>query len=340
MKRILYAIILLLAGVQFVNAQQKPQYTQYIFNNYLLNPALTGIENYTDVKAGYRSQWTGLEGAPVTGYLSINAPIGDKFIQGDASAFPASGGLNPSSRLYTQQYQAAEPHHGIGLTLVNDKTGPITTTNIDATYAYHLGITERLNLAVGVSAGVSHNVLDRSQLNFGGDSNTDPILNSLNTNQWKPDLGFGIWAYAPDYFFGVSVQQILPQNLYISTSTSTTQNKTVPHYFFTAGTKLFLSDDVTLIPSVLFKVIQPVPTTFDVNLKMSFQDKFWLGGSYRRNDSFAALVGFNLSSFVNVGYSYDFTTSALNTVSNGSHEIVIGILLNNRYKVTCPQHTF
>jgi type IX secretion system PorP/SprF family membrane protein len=91
---------------------------------------------------------------------------------------------------------------------------------------------------------------------------------------------------------------------------------------------------------VLVKVIQPVPTTFDVNLKMSFQDKFWIGSSYRRNDSFAALVGFNLSSFVNVGYSYDFTTSALNTVSNGSHEIVIGILLNNRYKVTCPQHTF
>jgi type IX secretion system PorP/SprF family membrane protein len=338
MKRILYAIVFFIAAAHSSYAQQKPQYTQYIFNNYLLNPALTGIENYTDVKAGYRSQWTGLEGAPVTGYLTINAPIGDKFLQGDATAFPAGGGLNPSSRSYTQQYQAAEPHHGIGLTLVSDKTGPITQTNIDATYAYHLGITNRLNLAVGVSAGVSHNVLNLSQVHFADP--TDPILNNINNNQWKPDLGIGVWAYASDYFFGVSVQQVLPQNLYVSTSTSATQNKTVPHYFFTAGTKLFLSDDVTLMPSVLVKVIQPVPTTFDVNLKMSFQDKFWIGSSYRRNDSFAALVGFNLSSFVNVGYSYDFTTSALNTVSNGSHEIVIGILLNNRYKVTCPQHTF
>jgi len=338
MKRILYAIVFFIAGVHFAYAQQKPQYTQYIFNNYLLNPALTGIENYTDVKAGYRSQWTGLEGAPTTGYLSINAPIGDRFVQGDATAFPASGGLNPSSRLYTQQYQAAEPHHGIGLTLVSDKTGPISQTTIDATYAYHLGLTDRLNLAVGVSAGVSHNVLDRAALHFGGVDDSDPIMATLNTNQWKPDLGFGVWAYASDYFFGVSVQQILPQNLYVTGSSSL--NKTVPHYFFTAGTKLFLSDDVTLIPSVLVKVIQPVPTTFDVNMKVSFQDKFWLGGSYRRSDSFAAMVGFNLSSFINVGYSYDFTTSALNTVSNGSHEIVIGILLNNRYKVTCPQHTF
>ncbi|MDN3582607.1 PorP/SprF family type IX secretion system membrane protein [Mucilaginibacter flavus] len=340
MKRILYAIIFFAAGTQLALAQQRPQYTQYIFNNYLLNPALTGIENYTDLKAGYRSQWTGLEGAPVTGYLTVTAPLGDNFLQGDATASPANGGVNPSSRLYTQQYQAAEPHHGIGFTLVSDKTGPITQTNIDATYAYHLGITSSLNLAVGVSAGVSHNVLNTSQLHFGGVDDSDPVLYNINNNQWKPDLGLGVWAYASNYFFGVSVQQLLPQSLYTTTSVSVTQNKTVPHYFFTAGTKLFLSDDVTLIPSVLVKVIQPVPTTFDVNMKISFDDKFWLGGSYRRNDSFAALVGFNLSSFINVGYSYDFTTSALNTVSNGSHEIVIGILLNNRYKVTCPQHTF
>ena len=75
-------------------------------------------------------------------------------------------------------------------------------------------------------------------------------------------------------------------------------------------------------------------------MKFSFQDKFWLGGSYRHDDSFGVLAGFNISSFINVSYSYDITTSALNTVSNGSHELVIGLLLNNRYKVTCPQHTF
>src|ERR1700755_3606761 len=145
MKRVLFLLGLLITSVNVIMAQQRPQYTQYVFNNFLLNPALSGIENYTDVKLGYRSQWTGLEGAPVTAYFSINAPIGKNFIQGDASAFPASGGLNPSSRLYTQQYQAAEPHHGIGLTLVSDKTGPINQTNIDATYAYHLGLTDRLN---------------------------------------------------------------------------------------------------------------------------------------------------------------------------------------------------
>src|SRR5476651_1593865 len=117
MKRILYLFIFFALYIQSGVAQQRPQYTQYVFNNYLLNPAVTGIENYTDVKAGYRSQWTGLEGAPVTSYLTVNTPIGQNFIQGDATEFPAGGGVNPYSRAYSQNYQAAEPHHGIGFTL-------------------------------------------------------------------------------------------------------------------------------------------------------------------------------------------------------------------------------
>ncbi len=161
MKKNLLLLVLLSFCIQTAFSQQRPQYTQYVFNNYLLNPAVTGIENYTDAKLGYRSQWTGLQGAPVTSYFSINAPIGDNFVQGDATAFPASGGENPSSRLFTQYYRAAEPHHGIGFMIVSDKAGPITQTNIDATYAYHLGITDQLNLAVGVSAGVSHINLKR-----------------------------------------------------------------------------------------------------------------------------------------------------------------------------------
>ena len=126
MRRILYLFVVFAAGISLASAQQKPQYTQYVFNNLLLNPAVTGIENYTDVKAGYRSQWTGLQGAPITSYLTIDAPLGDNFLQGDATAFPAEGGINPSSRLYTQNYMAAEPHHGIGFEIVSDQTGPIT----------------------------------------------------------------------------------------------------------------------------------------------------------------------------------------------------------------------
>jgi type IX secretion system PorP/SprF family membrane protein len=339
MKKIFYLLIIIAFIVETATAQQKPQYTQYVFNNFLLNPAVTGIENYTDVKAGYRSQWTGLDGAPVTSYLTVNAPIGQDFVQGDATAAPANGGENPYSRMFTQDYMAAEPHHGIGFMVVTDKAGPITQTNVDLSYAYHLGLGSKLNLAVGVAAGFARTALNTSEITL--ETALDPAIANGNNSQWKPDLNLGTWLYGPNFFVGLSVQQLLSQNLYFTTSTAAVDaSKTVPHYFATAGVKLFVSDDLTLVPSFLIKEIQPVPLTYDVNLKMSFQDKFWLGGSYRHGDSFGVLAGFNLNSFLNVGYSYDITTSALNTVSNGTHEIVIGLLLNNRYNVSCPQHGF
>lgn len=336
MKRFLLFVLLLLNCALVATAQQRPQYTQYVFNNYLLNPAVTGIENYTDAKVGYRSQWTGLNGAPVTSYFSINAPLGEAFLQGDATAFPASGGENPSSRLYTQYYRAAEPHHGIGFQVVSDKAGPITQTNINATYAYHLGLTDRLNLAVGVSAGINNLSINTALITVVDQG--DNAINNLDASQLKPDLGVGVWAYSADYYVGVSALQVLPQNLYLTTGSQATQIKTVPHYFLTAGYRLHLGDDVTLLPSALLKFIDPAPATFDINMKLSFRDRFWFGGSYRKDDSYAVLAGFNLSSLVNVSYSYDITTSALRTVSNGTHEIVLGILLNNRYKLTSPQH--
>jgi type IX secretion system PorP/SprF family membrane protein len=333
MKTSIFTFLLVLSSVCMF-AQQKPQYTQYIFNNYLINPAITGIENYTDIKAGYRNQWTGLDGAPVTMYFTAHTPIGNKFIQGNAMSQPANG-EDPMSRSYVQDYQAAAPHHGIGITVVSDKAGPITQSNYDLTYAYHLGLSSTLNLAVGVSAGLASIRLNTSDITL--ENALDPAIANGNTNQLKPDLGAGIWAYSATYFFGISAQQVLPQILYFSSNSNYNQSKTVPHYFVTGGVKLFIADDITLLPSVMFKYVKPVPSTFDVNLKMAFQDKFWIGGSYRRNDAFAAMAGINVGSFLNFGYSYDFTTSNLNTVSNGTHEIILGIMLNNAYKVICPR---
>src|SRR5476649_543611 len=257
MKRVFYLLIIFVAVSGLAVAQQKPQYTQYVFNNYLLNPAVSGIENYTDVKMGYRSQWTGLDGAPVTSYLTVNAPIGQNFVQGDATSF--SGGTDaPYSRLYTQNYEAAAPHHGIGFMVVTDKAGPITTTNVDASYAYHLGLTDQINLAVGVAAGFTRTSLNTSEITL--ETALDPAITNGNNAQWKPDLNLGTWLYGPNYYLGVSVQQLLPQSLYFTTSTAAIDaSKTVPHYFLTGGVKVFVSDDIALEPSFLIKQIQPVP---------------------------------------------------------------------------------
>ena len=310
--------------------------TQYVFNNYLLNPALSGIENYVDVKLGHRNQWTGLEGAPKTTYFTVNAPIGTGYSTGDATGMPPAGETNPMSRFYMQNYEAARPHHGIGLMLVHDIAGPVTQTNINATYAYHIGLAPKVNLAVGISGGLMYSSLNSSSLEF--QDGFDPLTNANTYSRWNPDLGAGVWAYSSAWYIGASIQQALRQTVYFDANN--TQNQTVPHYFITAGVKLPVSDDVSLLPSALLKVTSPAPVSIDVNAKLAFRDRFWVGGSYRRGDAFSALLGLNLSSFVNVCYSYDFTTSALNSVSRGTHEIVIGIMLNNQYRVLSSQRVF
>ncbi len=338
MKKFLCTLFIVIMTISFAEAQQKPQYTQYVFNNLLLNPAVTGIENYFDLKAGYRSQWTGLQGAPVTSYLTFSAPFGSDFVRGDAASMSPGNEANPYSRLYTQNYEAAEPHHGIGFMVVSDQAGPISTTNIDATYAYHLGISSNFNLSAGVAAGFNHVSLNTSMLSL--ENPLDPAIANGNNSQWKPDLSIGVWGYSSNYYFGVSAQQLLSQNAYFSTANSYSQAKTVPQYFITAGVKLFLNDDITLVPSTLVKILKPEPVAFDVNMKLAFRDRFWIGASYRNQDSVAGLLGLNISSLINISYAYDYTTSALRTVSNGTHEIVIGIMLNNRDRELSPRNSW
>src|SRR5215207_3536880 len=117
-------VIAWLISCLLVNAQQKPHYTQYILNQYILNPALTGIENYTDIKVSHRHQWAGINGAPVTTYLTAHTSLGKKDYRTTATSFEVPG-ENPRGQRYWEDYTAAEPHHGIGLQIINDKTGPL-----------------------------------------------------------------------------------------------------------------------------------------------------------------------------------------------------------------------
>ncbi len=312
-------------------AQQKPQYTQYIFNQYLLNPALSGIENYVDFKAGYRKQWSGIQDAPQTSFVSANWALGDNQLWSNAlTSFPEQTG-SPMDRNYMQNYMSSPSHHGVGVTAVLDKTGPLSRLDANLTYAYHLQLSSSFNLSAGIAAGLSSISLDVNALSY--ESGNDPAVANAYVNQLKPDLSVGVWLYGARMFAGLSVQQILPQKLNFVSNNIYNTGKEVPHFFATAGYKFFLDEDIAAIPSIMVKSVQPSPVSVDLNMKVAFKDRVWLGGSYRRNDSFSAMAGFNIGKTLNLTYSYDFTTSDLNQVSNGSHEIVLGLLLNNIYRV-------
>lgn len=316
--------------------QQRPQYTQYIFNNYVLNPAISGIENYIDFKAGYRAQWTGIEGAPVTQFFSIHGPLNKSDLTSSVTSF---GGQedNPLSRSFVPSYRASEPHHGAGLYGVFDEAGPIRRMDLNASYAYHLGISAKTNLALGIAAGISSTNLDQDMIRF--QENDDPVLSSYLKTRIRPDLTAGLWFYGPLYFVGLSGQNLLGQTMSFTGQESGEykRNKDVRHFFLTAGYKLFLSEDIAAVPSVMLKKVAPVPNSYDANIKFSFQDKLWLGASYRHRDSFAAMLGFYFLNLCNVSYAYDMTISGLGSASRGSHEIIIGLLLDNTYRVVCPQ---
>jgi type IX secretion system PorP/SprF family membrane protein len=321
-------------------AQQRPHYTQYILNNYILNPALSGIENYTDVKISARDQWVGLNGAPQTIYFTMHGPIGKKDYKTTATSFGIPG-ENPRGESYWQNYTASEPHHGIGVSIVNDKTGNLSRFSADLSYAYHLGLSPRMNLAAGFAAGISKMSYDRSKATPA--AGNDPLLGNSTAifNKISPDLSAGLWLYSRDYFAGISAQQIIPETLETNESNNN-KGKLLPHLFTTAGYRFLLSDDINMIPSFMLKYIpgSPVPPQADINVKLQYRDLLWAGGSVRIKDGFAAMIGLNVGNTFNVGYAYDFTTTPLNTATHGTHELIIGFLIGNRYGDTCPRNVW
>ena len=320
-------------------AQQKPHYTQYILNQYILNPAISGIENYTDVKLSHRHQWVGIQDAPVTTYLTIHKPIGKK----DFGITPTSydmPGENPRGKAYWESYEAPPPHHGVGLQVINDKTGPLNRFSAYVTYAYHMGISLGTSLAAGIGVGVQDISLNTAKLVF--DIPVDPaVYGSGVINKLKPDVNAGLYLYSATYFVGLSALQIVPQKVIFSNDTITrSSGKNVPHIFASGGYRFLVGDDFNLIPSVMVKYINPLPMQLEFNAKLQYQDKAWIGASFRSNDGFAGMVGMTISNTFNIGYSYDYTTSRLNSYSKGTHEIIIGFLLGNKYGDTCPRNVW
>jgi type IX secretion system PorP/SprF family membrane protein len=323
-----------------VRAQQKPHYTQYVLNQYIINPALTGIENYVDLKASHRRQWVGLQDAPLTTYLTVHAAIGKSSYRQTATSFDLKG-ANPRGERYWDAYTAPEPHHGIGLQVINDVTGPLRNFSAYGTYAYHVALTPTTSLSAGIGVGINRFSLDADKLDF-GDVVVDPAVYSTTgiLNKTKLDMMAGLYLYSADYFVGLSAQQIVPQTLDFSDGyIRPSQGRTVPHLFGTAGYRFLVGDNFNLIPSVMVKYVNPLPVQFEGNLKLQFRDLLWVGGSYRYKDGFAGMLGLNVSNILHVGYAYDYTTSRLNNFTKGTHEVLLGFVLGG-YPDNCPKNVW
>jgi type IX secretion system PorP/SprF family membrane protein len=320
--KIVKLLVLLMMLHVTVLAQQRPHYTQYLQNMQVINPAVTGMFRALEIRGGVRNQWLGLESSPKTSYLTISTPINfdrDMLIAGSADY----GVDEVRTRSDKNSYLSSENHHGLGATVLNDQTGSFGRASINLTYAYHLALGDIANLSVGVGAGVGRISLNANTLNF--EDPFEPALAEGSTVKWIPDVNVGVYLYAHQFFLGASMQQVMKQKLVFNNNYE--DGLEVSHYFINGGYRFWVTEDLSFTPSVMFKYIKPLPVGIDLNLRMSYRNNFWLGGSYRRKDSFSAIMGFTISKTLDAGYAYDITRSSLNTVSNGTHEIVIGLKL-------------
>ena len=337
-------IVVMMMGSNFAaNAQAKSSYNQYVLNSFILNPAMAGIENYTDIKVSTRNQWSGINGSPVTTYVTMHKPIGKTDYNTSPTSFSVPG-QNPRGTQYWKDYTAPDPHHGAGFTAMVDKAGYINRWSLNATYAYHQPLSVKTTLAAGFSAGVSGINIDRTKATF-SDGVTDLALGLLpsDTRKVKPEIGAGLMIYSARFFAGISFLNIVPSKAKFTTADKYGTYFT-PNYFFTTGYRFSVGEDFTFIPSVMVQYWQPQLLGAHANAKLLYMDKAWVGGSYRYSDflkGYSAMAGFNISNTFNVGYSYEVATnSRLRTYTGNTHEIIVGFTIGNKYSDACPRNVF
>lgn len=342
MKKIFFlGLALSLYGIEGF-CQAKPAYNQYILNNFILNPAVTGIENYADVKLSHRNQWTSLPGAPVTSYFSFHKAIGKSDYLTSATSFNVPGS-NPRGAEYWRDYTAPDPHHGIGVIVTNDKAGYINRWSLAATYAYHKPIGVKTTLAGGFSAGISSINVDRDKIYWASLNPNDPAIGYATGELKKlvPEFGGGLWLYSARYFAGISVLNIVPGKVRYGGAEKYGTYYT-PNAFITAGYRMQLGDDISVLPSVMVQYWQPQLWGSHVNAKVQYRDLLWLGGSVRVANligGYSAMAGINLGNFVNFSYAYEMAVRKdLRTYVGNTHEFMLGFLLGNKYGDSCPRN--
>lgn len=290
MKKLLLVALLILSTASDIFAQQDPQYTQYMYNLNVINPAYVGSKENLAIGLLYRNQWAGLEGAPETITFSISSPVTEKV--------------------------------GLGLSAIKDDLGPVSETNVYGDFSYTLQLAGENRLAFGLKAGVTFfDVSLFSEIGNGFVPDPgDPAFASDVSNIF-PNVGAGVFYFTDKYYVGVSVPNFfnavhLDQNdLNFGSETN--------HYFATAGYVFELSQNVKLKPSVLVKSAFDAPVSWDANLNALFFEKFEIGASYRLEDSFSGIVGFQVSPSIRVGYAYDAIQSNLNVATGASHEVIL-----------------
>lgn len=296
MKKIVYIAVLVMGLLAEGRAQQLPQYTQYMLNDFPMNPAIAGRSDYWEAKSNNRYQWQGITDAPRTYILSMQGPFKNLKM-------------------------------GIGGTLFTDIVGPTRRTGFNLAYAYHLKINSEYKLSMGLNAGILQFAVDGSKI-YPHDVG-DPILSPNYQSALAPDLGAGLYFYSDKLYVSVAFAQIYQANLKFFTYQQSKNSNLAIHMYSLAGYKWWINEDFMLEPAVMIKMVDPVqykiPVKAELGLRFSYQNKVWIGANYRTKDAVTAMVGYMFNNWLMFGYSYDYTTTNLRKYNSGTHEVMLGL---------------
>lgn len=283
-------------------AQQDAQFTQYMYNTINVNPAYAGSRGAMSIFTLHRSQWVGLDGAPTTNAVSINTPLNN-------------------SRL------------GLGITILNDKIGPTHENTISSDLSYTIPTSETTKLSFGVKATANLFDLDVSRLT--PEKSGDSKLQGYN-NKITPNIGAGIYLHSDKAYVGISIPNFIESNRYNDNEVAIFKEKI--NYYLIAGYVMDLNYNLKFKPALLTKMVQGAPLQVDVSGNFLFNDKFTAGLAYRWSASMSAMVGFQVSDALYVGYGYDLETTKLDNYNSGSHEIFLRYeIFKNNNKITTPR---
>ncbi len=312
----LYALTFFLMMTIAASAQQGIQYTQFMFSKLSFNPAYAGSQGSFCASCIHRSQWIGLEGAPLTQNINAHLPV------------------------YRNKI-------GLGLMLQRDKSGPSTSYRIGMAYAYRLVVGEGY-LSFGINANIRYYQVDFSN-EVAIESNDLSFLNNVN-NKIVPNFGAGIYYKTNDYYVGLSAPGLIKSSLslYNALPTNTDFAVEVPNYYMMGGIRIPLSEKMSLKPSAMLKYAPNAPFDMDANATLVFYDMFGVGASYRLGgldgslgESLDLLAHVQVTPTIRAGASYDFTLSEIRNYNSGSFEIFLSYCRgNDDEKITNPRYFF
>ena len=298
--RIVFFVVMLTGIVNY--AQQDAQFTQYMYNTININPAYAGSRGFMSLFALHRTQWIGLDGAPVTNSFSINTPISNSKM-------------------------------GLGISFLNDRIGPTNENEISADVSYFIPTSESFRLSFGLKVTANVFNLDVSRLN--PVSQNDPQFQNLN-NSFTPNFGAGLYLHSEKTYIGLSVPNFIESNKYDSNSVAMFKEKI--NYYLIAGHVFDLGENLKFKPTLLTKMVSGAPLQVDVSGNFLISKKFVIGSAYRWSAAFSAMAGFQISEGIFVGYGYDKETTNLANYNSGSHEIFLRFELSKTYnKITSPR---